>query len=192
MKKKYYKLLVLSLALLALAVSGIYNELVVKADGKINITNSSDDVELLVHISGEIENEGVYNMELGSRVGELIEISGGLKISADVTNVNLAERLKDGQKLYIPSVKKETINATKGNASNEESSDSEKIRSLTLEEFNVFSQSELEKLPGVGPVLAEKIYDYRNKNGSFMNVDDLVNVSGIGDKKLKAIEECFN
>ncbi|MGB3366686.1 MAG: helix-hairpin-helix domain-containing protein [Acidaminobacteraceae bacterium] len=188
MKKRYYKLLVLSLALLALVVSGIYNELAVKTDSKINITSSNDDVELIVHISGAIENEGVYNMKVGSRVGDLLEISGGLKTSADMSNVNLAEQLKDGQKIYIPPLKKETIKTSDDNASN---NDSEKIRSLTLEEFNVLSQSELEKLPGVGPVIAEKIYDYRNKNGSFMSIDDLVNVSGIGDKKLKTIEACF-
>jgi len=189
MKKKYYKLLVLSLALLALAVSGIYNELVVKADSEVEITNSDDDMELVVHISGLVENEGVYNMKLGSRVGELIEASGGLKINADVINVNLAEQLKDGQKVYIPSIEKTTTKSVEDNSNSEDTSG--KIISLTLEEFNVFSQIELEKLPGVGPVLAKNIYNYRNKNGSFMNVDELTNVSGIGEKKLDAIKECF-
>lgn len=187
MKKKYYKLLILSLALLALAVTGIYNELAAKDESEISITNSDQNIEIVVHISGGVESEGVYKLRLGSRVGELLDQAGGLKADGDVTNVNLAEQLKDGQKVYIP-----TIEAKKENTSDEKIADSNnKIEGLSIEEFNVFSIGELEKLPGVGPVLAKNIYEYRNKNGSFMSVDDLINVSGIGEKKLDAIKACF-
>lgn len=187
MNKKYYKILILSLALLALAISGIYSELVVKSNDEITIVNSKNQVEVVVHISGEVENEGVYNISIGSRIGELIELAGGLKEKADMTNVNLAEKLKDGQKVYIPSSKKMQVNE---NSSDKITNDS-KNQKLTLEEFNVLSKSDLEELPGIGPVLAKNIYEYRSKNGSFMNIDDLINVSGIGEKKLIAIKECF-
>ncbi len=186
LKKSYYKILILSLALLALAISGIYNELIAKSDDDIIISQTGENLEIIVHISGQVLNEGVYKLELGSRTGDLIEISGGLKEDADLTNVNLAEKLKDSQKVFIPSKVKDKLESSGGE---EDKTDSQGL--ISLEEFNVLSKDELEKLPGVGPVLANNIIEYRNRNGSFMKIDDLINVSGIGEKKLESIKSCF-
>lgn len=190
MEKKYYKLIILSIALIALVLSGIYKEIVVKAENDIRLVDSNEVIELVVHISGEVEKEGVYNLEIGSRVGDLIKLAGGLNLQADSSNINLAEKLKDGQKVFIPKLKtlKESTDSSKSNKNKEVKV---KKENMTLEKFNVLSIEQLEEISGVGPVLAKKIYDYRNKNGSFMSVDDLINVSGIGEKKLESIKSHF-
>lgn len=187
MEKRYYKLIILSIALLALVMSGIYRELIVSSSGGIDISNSDNNIEVVVHISGEIETEGVYNLKLGSRIGDLITIAGGIKKDANMENINLAEQLKDGQKINIPSKEAFDFASNQGSKTGEDN----KLELLNLEEFNVLGIEELEKLPGIGPVLAKNIYDYRNKNGSFMTVDELINVNGIGEKKLLTIKECF-
>jgi competence protein ComEA len=151
---------------------------------EINLDNENSriDVEIeketviLVHISGEVKNPGVYELELNSRLDDLVEQSGGLTGKADVTRVNLARLLEDGLKIHIPS-KNNTVEATQLNGQ------------LTLTDFNQLSANELETIDGIGEVISQRIVDYREANGPFAKISDLLNVNGIGDSKLEQIKK---
>ncbi|MDM8534510.1 helix-hairpin-helix domain-containing protein [Clostridiaceae bacterium HSG29] len=128
-----------------------------------------------VHIDGEVNNPGVYDVNSDDRLDNLIEIAGGLTENADSTRINLARLLEDGLKIYIPS-KEESINININN------------NKLTLTDFNQLTEDELTKIDGIGEVIALRIIDYRNENGSFNKITDLLNVNGIGEKKLSQIK----
>lgn len=128
-----------------------------------------------VHIDGEVVNPGVYDVNSDDRLDNLITKAGGLTENADSSRINLARLLEDGLKIYIPS-KKEAINTNINN------------NKLTLTDFNQLSKEELTKIDGIGDVIALRIIDYRNENGSFSKITDLLNVNGIGEKKLSQIK----
>lgn len=136
-------------------------------------------------------------MEDGDRVYEAIEKAGGSLEEADLSKINLAYALSDGQKIYIPK---------KGEIINEENSTTEYISSdfgnnALIEDnntaesrggkvnINTANQTELETLPGIGPSTAQKIIDYRSKNGKFDTIEDIQNVKGIGDGKFEDIKD---
>ena len=151
-------------------------------------TNVKEQNEIVVHITGSVAQEGIVKLEEGARIVDAIEEAGGATSDANLKNVNLAYKLKDGQKLYIPSniddAENITIISTKG----------EGIVSITLEKsdkinINEATQAELETLSGIGPSMAKKIIEYREKNGSFSSIEDIKNVPGIGDSKFEAIKD---
>lgn len=127
---------------------------------------------------------------------EAIEAAGGELEDADLSKVNLAYTLSDGQKIYIPKI---------GEIINEESEAIEYVTSdfgnnVLIEEdnntesgggkvnINTANQTELETLTGIGPSTAQKIIEYRNQNGKFGTIEDIQNVSGIGDSKFENIK----
>ena len=147
--------------------------------------------EIIIHITGAVENEGIVKLEEGSRIADAIEIAGGLTSEADITSINLAYMLKDGQKIYIPKISdtEEEIagieepkidiiidNGGYGNTS-------------TKININTATISELVTLSGIGEGTAIKIIDYREKNGQFKSIEDIKNVSGIGDAKYESIKD---
>lgn len=143
---------------------------------------------IIVHITGCVENEGIVELEEGSRIADAIEASGGLTLDANLENVNLAYQLQDGQKIKIPS-----------NIEDEEETVQEEIiisDEQSTEEINInnATQTELETIPGIGPSTALKIIEYRTKNGKFKTIEDIKNVSGIGEAKYETIKEyiCVN
>lgn len=143
---------------------------------------------IIVHITGCVENEGIVELEEGSRIADAIEASGGLTLDANLENVNLAYQLQDGQKIKIPS-----------NIEDEEDTVPEEIiisGEQNAEEINIniATQTELETIPGIGPSTALKIIEYRTKNGKFKTIEDIKNVSGIGEAKYETIKEyiCVN
>lgn len=116
---------------------------------------------------------------MGSRISDAIEKAGGLTASADVSKINLAYILEDGEKLYIPSINdKEDVEYLLS-----EKSGSSKIN------INTAKLEELQNIPGVGPSIAQAIIDYREENGKFMNIEDIKSVSGVGESKYKKMEE---
>ena len=160
-------------------------------DEKIAIYNEEiktvDDDEIIVHITGAVENEGVVKIEKEARIADVIEQAGGLTEEADTSKINLAYIVKDGQKIYIPNIE-ETIEeyVTEDAGSGvlpEEEHIGEKVN------INTAKQTELETLSGIGPSTALKIINYRQENGNFKQIEDLKNVPGIGDSKFEAIKE---
>lgn len=130
-------------------------------------TKNDKENKITVHVAGCVENEGVYQMKENSRVEDAIQQAGGLTSDANTKSINLAQKIQDGQKIYIPSVieKETTIEF-----STAESQEDEKVN------INQATQTELETLPGIGPSTALKIIDYRKENGWFKTVEDLKNV----------------
>jgi len=135
---------------------------------------------LTVHVAGAIVSPGLYKLPEGSRVADAIERAGGASSEAALDDINLAGRLTDGQKVMVPQ------KASVGTAPGENVSTSGQS---SLVNVNTANADELEKLPGIGPAMAERIIEYRKKNGPFSAADDLDDVEGIGPAKLKALQD---
>lgn len=151
-------------------------------------TDVTETDEILVHVSGCVKEEKIVNLPTGSRVNDAIEAVGGLTKEADLTNVNLAYILEDGEKVYIPKKGEDsspliTLNSYSTSSSTNSLNKSTKIN------INKAKEAELETIPGIGPSTALKIINYRNENGKFKSIEDIKNVSGIGDSKYEKIKE---
>lgn len=140
--------------------------------------------EIMVHISGQVNNPGLVVLTSKDRVKDAINMAGGLKEEADLDNINLAKKLKDEDKIYIPKIGEEGIfiEASGSISTGEEAAEGGLIN------INTCTKDELVSLPGIGDKTAEKIIDYREDN-LFGVVDDIMNVSGIGNKKFEDIKE---
>lgn len=141
---------------------------------------------LIVFICGEICNPGVYEIAEGSRINDLIKAAGGTGTNACLELINPAQKLVDGQRVYIPSVEESrefVFSGGEDNAAVYENHGAEIIN------INYASKKELETLPGIGSELASRIIQYREMHGGFQSIDELRKVSGIGDKKFSDIKE---
>ena len=151
----------------------------------INVVNNISKIK--VHITGEVANEGIIELEEGARIDDAIKMAGNTTINADLSKVNLAYELSDGQKLYIPSLNEEIEEYTFMDAGENVLEESEAINGKI--NINIADVSALQTINGIGESLAEKIIAYREENGKFKSVEELKNVSGIGDKKYKDIKD---
>ena len=124
--------------------------------------------EVVVHVAGAVKKPGLIRLPSGSRVADAVEAAGGAAKPRDLDSVNLARVLVDGEQILV------------GKARSESGSTGINVNSA--------SAKELEELPGVGPVLAQRIIDWRTANGPFTSVDDLNSVPGIGDSVLANIK----
>ena len=161
--------------------------------GNAMLENGNDNViKIYIHITGEVKKPGVVQLNLGDRIIDAIEKAGGETKQADLSQVNLAYKVEDGQKIYIPN-KNEKIseyiwsgngdNNGDSNLNNKEQKEENKVN------INTASQSELDGLPGIGPALAQRIIDFRKENGEFKSIEDIQNVKGIGNSKFEDIKE---
>lgn len=143
--------------------------------------------KIKIHITGEVKNSGIYELDEGSRIFDIIEKAGGITPEADLSKVNLAYQISDGQKIIIPSIKQEASGNYIIENSGENVVQEEKDSKDSKININTASVSELIALPGVGKSTAEKIINYRNQNGKFKNIEDIKNVSGIGESKYNQL-----
>lgn len=163
------------------------NELIVDEEKNLeNIVEEKDTIK--IYITGEVKNPGVKELKEGSRIEDAINIAGGLTDTANISQVNLAYSLEDGQKIYIPNLN-EKIDEYISMENGEGIVEQEKSKTSGRININKADVSELCELPGVGESLAKKIVDYREENGKFKTTDDLKNVTGIGEKKFESIKE---
>lgn len=163
-----------------------------------NIGNNSDiieeemeDEDIVIHVTGAVKKQGIVKVKQGSRISDIIDAAGGITDKADLSKINLAYAIQDGQKIYIPSITdKEDINTVTEDAGTniikEENANNSKKEKVNI---NKASQTELETLSGIGPSTALKIINYRNENGNFKKIEDLKNVPGIGESKFENIKE---
>jgi len=138
--------------------------------------------EIVVDVCGEVNNPGVIRLREGDRVVDAVNVVGGLLETADRKMVNLARIVQDGEQIYIPKIG-ENIQEL------ESSNQSSGVSKYGKVNINKASQSELESLNGIGQVLAQRIIQYREENGAFKNIEDIIKVSGIGTKKYEAIKD---
>ncbi|MDU1643126.1 ComEA family DNA-binding protein [Peptoniphilus harei] len=138
--------------------------------------------EIMVHISGAVNSPGILRLDSSKRVVDALDLAGGARDDADLDRVNLAARLHDEEKIYIPKVGEVQENMTTLVSSPSSSGTSSKIN------INSADLSELTKIPGVGEKTAQKILDYR-ANNSFSSIEDIKNVPGIGDKKFESMKD---
>lgn len=155
-----------------------------------NVLTTEDESEKLenetikVYVTGEVKNQGVIELEQGSRIVDAIEKAGGQTEEANLKNVNLAYELEDGQKIYIPNKSEENTNEiTDDGVTGIDSKENDTIN------INKADEKELQELNGIGESLASSIIKYREDNGKFKNIEDLKNVPGIGESKFSNIKE---
>ena len=166
-----------------------YSELETIAEEKEQEEETIEEDKIVVHITGEVENEGIIELEKGARISDAIEKAGGTTEEANIANVNLAYSLKDGQKIKIPNINEEDdeqiIKEEAGEDIIIEGNDKkeEKIN------INTANQTELETLSGIGPSTALKIINYKKEHGKFNNIEEIKNVPGIGESKFENIKE---
>ena len=145
--------------------------------------------EIVVHVTGEVNKQGIVVLKSKSRIADAINEAGGATKEADLNQINLAYILEDGQKIYIPN-KNEKIDEdeyiTEGNRNNIGNNNSKEGEKVNINEA---MQTELEELPGIGPSLASRIIEYREQNGDFKKIEELQNVKGIGDAKYNDIKD---
>lgn len=146
---------------------------------------------IAVHVVGAVPRPGLYEFAEGARVQDAIDAAGGQLSSADTSSINLAALLEDGQQLVIPYKDGEVPSASETQAPNlpgAEATD-ESSNASDLVNINTATVDELDSLPGIGPTIAQRIVDYREQNGPFDTIEDIMNVSGIGPSTYEQIKD---
>lgn len=167
-----------------------------------NNLNSNNDIlntntelnKIVIHIIGEVVNQGIVYIDEGARIIDAVNAAGGLTNYADASKVNLAYVLKDGQKVIIPSINEEGennefVSSGYGDNTIEENNNDDSEDENGLVNINTAGSDELQTLPGIGESTAKKIVNYRKENGDFSTIEDIKNVSGIGESKFNSIKD---
>ena len=141
-----------------------------------------------VDVDGAVKEPQLVELPSGSRVEDAIQAAGGLTKKADLTNVNRAQILSDGEKIYIP-VKGEAAASAEASGGGSGTAGSNGVSSDGKININTADANTLEQIYGVGPVTARKIIDYREQHGSFQSIEDLKNISGIGEKTFEKMQD---
>ena len=153
----------------------------------ISQTNIIEEVkaQIVVHITGQVVNPGVVKVEEGARIIDAIEAAGGATLDANLSKINLAYVLEDGMKIYVPNINEvEEIEYVTSSSGNEDKTANKTIKV----NINTATSEELQSLPGIGESIANRIITYRKENGKFSKIEDLTNVSGIGEAKFNNIK----
>lgn len=182
-KTYIFTIIILLLSIISIVFQNIHDK------SKIYINNNEMqenkyEGKIAVYIAGEVKNPGVYYIAENTRLNDLIEECGGFTSDADLTDINLAEKLNDSDKVVIPRISNKI--------ENEDNSSSQDDGNGRIN-INTASKEELKTLNGVGDTLANNIIEYRKQN-KFESVEDILNVNGIGESKYNTIKEyiCVN
>ena len=145
--------------------------------------------EVLVDVVGKVKKPGVVRLEASARVQDAIKAAGGALPGTDLAGLNLARRLSDGEQLRVGIEESSGVGAEAAAGSSGQSADEGGVAGAGGGKISIneASKQQLEQLPGVGESLAQRIVDYRQTQGRFQNLEDLRNVSGIGEKKYAAL-----
>jgi competence protein comEA helix-hairpin-helix repeat region len=153
---------------------------------------------IFVHIDGYINNPGVYEIKENDRIKTLIDKAGGFKEGYSIKNINLAAKLSDGDKIYIPSVSEEKNSENNNNININSSGKGQNVKAdrnnvsimknNSKININTANISELKQITGIGESTANKIIDYRENVGKFKKIEDIKEVKGIGDAKYESLK----
>ena len=159
------------------------------ADTQQSDPDTGSAAPILVHVAGSVGRPGVVELPAGSRVYDAVRAAGGELGSAVVSSVNLARVLADGEQIYIPSHDELEAQGGVGAGAVAPPGSAQGDSATPRVNLNTATAAELDLLPGVGPSTAAKIVADREANGPFARVEDLMRVSGIGEKKFAALED---
>lgn len=143
--------------------------------------------ELYVHVLGAVKNPGLYRLHDGDRAVDAVAAAGGYTNDADRSSLNLARFLADGEQIYIPTEKESASGGAHGGAHGSVGAGSQVNGGKV--NLNTADAAALETLPRVGPALAARILAWREANGRFTSVEDLMSVSGIGEKTFAGLKD---
>ncbi|MGO2819382.1 MAG: CRISPR-associated protein Cas5 [Brachybacterium tyrofermentans] len=148
--------------------------------------------QVVVHVSGAVQSPGVVHLPPGSRVEDALQAAGGTAKEADLAAINLARPLADGEQIHVP-VPGEEVPHVPAPGDAESGGGTDGVSGAGADggtiDLNTASAAQLEELPGVGPSIAQRILEHREKNGPFASVDGLLEVSGIGPATLEKIRD---
>ena len=160
--------------------------------------NVQEKNKIIVHVAGAVQKSGIVEIEEGQRIIDAIEKAGGATAQADLSKINLAYVLSDGQKVYIPKINENytgeyvtgaSSNEAKNNTSTSSTGNSTNKNEINkIININTASAEELQNLQGIGESIAKRIVEYRKENGKFNTIEDIKNVSGIGEAKYNKIK----
>lgn len=177
--------------LLAVVVGGavyLYNHFLVPAkpevmlDSPTEVALETKPKQMVVHVCGAVGREGVYRLNYGDRMLSAIKLAGGARANADLSSINLAEVVKDGQKIVVPVRGYPEIGGSGTGRSGKQGIREEKSRKINI---NTASAQELDELPGVGPATAQKIIGAR----PFSKIEDLIKIPRFGKSKYEKMKE---
>lgn len=176
-------------------------------DGEIMASDTLDKKDarphkIKVYITGAVANPGVISLDSDKRLDDAIRMAGGLLEKADANRINMAMNLEDSQHYIIPYIGQDDA-AVNNQATNQNVAGASPAGGQTGGQatgnnagakinINTADQSKLEDIPGVGPATAKKIMDYRQKSGGFKSIEDIKNVTGIGDKKFENMKDSID
>jgi len=147
------------------------------SQGMVQEKISEMPVELIINVAGKVNNPGVYQLPQGSRVIDAIKAAGNQRNGVDISDINLARVLVDGEQILVGSPK-----PVSGKIA---------AKKITIDnplDINRATITQLDTLPGIGPVTAQRIIDYRTKVGRINSVDELKKISGLGGAKFEEIK----
>jgi competence protein ComEA len=150
--------------------------------------------EVVVHVAGAVAKPGLHRLPIGARVDDAVTAAGGASAGADLGRVNLARMVVDGEQLYVPRTGEEIpVAAVTGGGAGAGvgggSGPGGGAAGVGVVDLNTADQATLETLPGVGPAIAGRILAWRQEHGRFASVEDLLDVSGIGDAKFADLQD---
>jgi len=148
-----------------------------KKESEHGTNKESEGDTVFVDVKGAVVHQGVYEINKLARVKDVIALAGGFTKEADQTKINLAAKVRDEMVIYVPQIGEEGAVLTSGGT------EGKKVN------INQATVDELQTLQGIGPAKAAAIIAYREENGPFVKIEDLLNVSGIGEKSLEKIKE---
>ena len=178
-----------------------------KKKDKKNKNNEKEDEEIMVDVKGEVITPGIYKLKPNSRVIDAIEMAGGTNKNADTSIINLSKKLKDEMVIIVYSyyevknfkqtkkieqaVEENCVNGyenVKNDACIMDNISNDNSKQNSIISINTATKEQLQTLPGVGEAKAQSIIEYRNKNGLFAKIEDIKNVSGIGEALFEKIK----
>lgn len=188
-KRALLVFLLVGLAVFGGSIYGFYEQDNEKKAESIPESKETLVSELTVYVCGAVNKPGVVRLAAESRVVDAVKLCGGPLPIADITKVNMAKPLKDGEQIIVP--EKPIVRESNNSAGNDavplerekQSSQSDKIN------INTADKEELDRLPGIGPAMAAAIIEYRSTEGSFQAVEDLMKVRGIGEAKFNKLKD---
>ena len=148
-----------------------------KKPEKIKILPTYTESPLTIYISGEVVSPGLYEVPPGARIADIITLAGGVNISANMETINPAAKVLDGQNIFIPSL------------TNNDSTQTLTTNGYNLININLCSKDDLISLPGIGEGKAQEILNYRNNQGPFETIEDIMLVPGIGETIFESIKD---